>query len=82
MISVLERFFGCSHKRTSFPLTPKRPSNHVGAYVTCLDCGKEFGYNWNEMRVEQPLASLAEAPPAGHIRRPAEGSSRLLRLGN
>ena len=28
-------------------------------YVICLDCGKEFAYNWEEMRIE------AAEPPAG-----------------
>jgi len=80
---VLERLFGCSHKRTTFPLTPKRPSGRVGAYVTCLDCGKEFAYNWNEMRLEEPLAPAAAADtPPSPIARPEHGLSRLLRLGS
>ena len=59
-------------------MTPKRPSVRVGAYVTCLDCGKEFAYNWNEMRLEEPVAIPAVAAPP----RPVEGLSRLLRLGS
>lgn len=23
----------------------------TGTYVVCLDCGKEFAYDWKEMRV-------------------------------
>lgn len=23
----------------------------TGTYVVCLDCGKEFAYDWNQMRV-------------------------------
>ena len=81
--SVFDSLFGCSHRRTTFPLTPKRPSEHLGAYVTCLDCGKEFAYNWDEMRmeVEEPLGAVAATPP-GPITRPAQGLSRLLRLGS
>jgi len=47
--AILERIFGCSHRSTSFPLTPSRKvargSNRHGIYVACLDCGKEFGYD-------------------------------------
>jgi len=80
--SVLERLFGCSHRRTSFPITPKRPSARVGAYVSCLDCGKEFAYNWNEMRQEEQLVVPTTPVPPNRLVRPAEGLSRLLRLGN
>ncbi len=80
--SVFERFFGCSHRRTSFPITPKRPSTRVGAYVACLDCGKEFAYNWKEMKQEEQVAIPAVPPPPNRLVRPAEGLSRLLRLGS
>jgi len=61
--SILNNLLGCSHRRTTFPMTPGRriagpalsaaPRN--GTYVVCLDCGKEFAYNWNEMRVGEPV---------------------------
>jgi hypothetical protein len=81
--SVLDSLFGCSHRRTTFPITPKGPAARLGAYVTCLDCGKEFAYNWNEMRREEKFAEVA-APVAASTRiaRPAEGLSRLWRLGS
>jgi hypothetical protein len=80
---VIESLFGCSHRRTTFPITPKRPVRQ-GAHVTCLDCGKEFAYNWTEMRREaEPVYSLpANAPLPIPAARPAEGLSRLLRLGS
>ena len=49
---------GCPHTHLSFPMvteaTPKakppasapRPQPHV----TCLDCGREFWYDWQQMR--------------------------------
>lgn len=43
----LERWFGCKHKDFSFPQT--RPAK--GTYVACLKCGKEFEYDWKEMKV-------------------------------
>jgi hypothetical protein len=68
--SVFEGLFGCSHRRTTFPITPKRPTSWAGAYVTCLDCGKEFAYNWNEMRREE---TKAEVPlSSGAIPQPSE----------
>jgi hypothetical protein len=75
--SILNTLFGCAHQRTTFPLTPSRKSggftasNHrSGAYVVCLDCGKEFSYDWKEMRVGevmQPFPSAASARAAASI---------------
>lgn len=78
MSSFLNLFFGCSHSRTTFPITPTRrgavagssyagqPKRH-NTYVVCLDCGKEFDYNWKEMRVGNqvepaPAPAVAPAP--------------------
>jgi len=73
--SLINALFGCSHQRTTFPLTPGRKTaaypasgaaNRNGTYVVCLDCGKEFAYNWTEMRVGEqvtPRAASAEAQP-------------------
>ena len=52
--SILEILFGCAHRTTTFPLTPKRKRD---TYVVCLDCGKEFGYDWNAMRIGQPVSA-------------------------
>jgi len=54
--SILNAMFGCSHKRTTFPIT-LRSSVSTGAarkatYVVCLDCGKEFDYNWKKMQMD------------------------------
>jgi predicted transcriptional regulator len=55
--NLLASLFGCTHSRTTFPLTPARKTasgskaSRHGTYVVCLDCGKEFAYNWEEMRV-------------------------------
>ena len=60
MLGFLDILFGCYHKNYSFPITKKR-GQHVspaaaltGTYVVCLDCGKEFPYDWDEMRVLNP----------------------------
>ena len=81
--SVLDTLFGCSHQRTTFPMKPKRPTAGLGAYVSCLDCGKEFAYNWNEMRMEEkPIAVAPTLAPATRTAGQAQGLSRLLRLGS
>jgi predicted transcriptional regulator len=65
--TLLGSIFGCSHSRTTFPLTPSRrtqlssEASRQGTYVVCLDCGKEFDYNWKEMRVGPQLADHAVA---------------------
>lgn len=54
---LLELLFGCWHRHLSFPRSDKalRRRSHAtdltGMYVVCLDCGKEFAYDWQEMRV-------------------------------
>jgi hypothetical protein len=42
--------FGCAHRRTTFPQTPKKGARQQQTYVACLDCGKEFHYDWSAMR--------------------------------
>jgi hypothetical protein len=32
-----------------------------GTYVSCLDCGKELAYNWDEMRIGKPVAEHSPA---------------------
>ena len=64
--SLINALFGCSHKRTTFPITPSRRSqmsgeSRRGTYVACLDCGREFDYSWKDMRISN---TLAEASPA------------------
>jgi hypothetical protein len=65
--SLLENLFGCSHKATTFPLTPTRSragrsaasiGDRHGPYVVCLDCGREFGYDWHAMRIGDPIAQV------------------------
>lgn len=60
IVSIFDALFGCWHKRISFPLTSKpgqrrcEAAAHTGTYVVCLDCGKEFAYDWKKMRVLSP----------------------------
>ena len=47
--------FGCSHKRTTFPISVrsniKQPIGPRQTYIVCLECGQEFSYSWEEMKV-------------------------------
>src|SRR5580658_8313922 len=55
--NLIDMLFGCRHSRYSFPVTirgrARRPQAGAltGTYVACLDCGREFPYDWQEMKV-------------------------------
>lgn len=57
MVSLFDVLFGCSHKNLSFPITKRRNQRTsaaaavTGTYVVCLDCGKEFAYDWQQMKI-------------------------------
>lgn len=73
MLSLVDLFFGCWHKNYSFPITHKKGVRRQGAasltgtYVVCLDCGREFPYDWQEMKVVS-----ADEETAGRLAEPAE----------
>jgi len=70
--SFLNKMLGCSHNRTTFPLTPSRKNGvsqgpgamRNGTYIVCLDCGREFAYNWSEMRIGQQVNPRVVTPAA------------------
>lgn len=69
-MSLVDFFFGCWHKNYSFPITARgsrrsRAASITGTYVVCLDCGKEFPYDWQEMKVvsSNPRGSNVTAIP-------------------
>jgi hypothetical protein len=58
--ALLNYFFGCTHQRTTFPLTPaaklgSAARKRQGTYVVCLKCGVEFAYDWERMRIGMPM---------------------------
>lgn len=67
---LFDMLFGCWHKNYSFPITSKRgntaPRSHAasitGTYVVCLDCGKEFAYDWNQMKVVTDMSETTNGP--------------------
>ena len=55
----LSSLFGCWHGRYSFPITVKKGRRSpaafpTGTYIVCLDCGKEFPYDWMQMKIVAP----------------------------
>jgi hypothetical protein len=75
--SLLNILFGCTHRKTTFPLTPSRSSLAVaakrgGAYVVCLKCGSEFAYDWREMRVGRAITTREPSPSPGRFLRLAK----------
>ncbi len=68
-MSLLDFVFGCSHKRCSFPMTVRGARRRTpaaaltGTYVVCLDCGKEFPYDWKTMKVVRNTEMQPSASP-------------------
>ncbi len=54
---IIDAFFGCKHSHDSFPISVRPVARRssaaklTGTYVACLDCGREFPYDWQEMKV-------------------------------
>jgi hypothetical protein len=69
--------FGCRHTRLTVPFstdTARQNQAHVdwheelpdncSHYVVCLECGRRFGYDWNEMKVIKTRMKQGVARPA------------------
>jgi RNase P subunit RPR2 len=52
MVNYLLSFFCCTHQHYTFPLTIQK-GNLSSTYVVCLNCGKEFEYDWAKMKVSK-----------------------------
>ena len=59
--------YGCTHRRTTLPVTlptglrvDGRQSIQSETYIVCLECGRQFPYDWSTMRVgsERPASTL------------------------
>ena len=67
-MSLFDLVFGCSHQRCSFPITVKGKlrrsvaASVTGTYVVCLDCGREFPYDWKEMKLVRTKTQTSAAP--------------------
>ena len=82
--SIFDSLFGCAHQRTTFPITLSKKTAGIsatnalrnGTYVACLDCGKEFAYDWKAMRIGEPMIPLVPAVPV------AKAQAMLAGAGN
>jgi hypothetical protein len=66
MAKVIDILFGCPHKRTSFPITLKTTQHSdvtesPNTYIVCLDCGREFPYDWQQMKLRPRPTPHAKA---------------------
>jgi predicted protein tyrosine phosphatase len=62
LAKLFDAVFGCSHGHYSFPRKTRASRSAAarltGTYVVCLDCGKEFAYDWNEMTVIESASQV------------------------
>ena len=70
-MSLFYLVFGCWHKRCTFPMTVRgklrrstAAASVTGTYVVCLDCGREFPYDWLQMKMlaSKPRTAGAAQP--------------------
>jgi hypothetical protein len=45
LMNLTDWLLGCSHRRTTLPMT-----HNDETYVVCLECGRQFAYDWARMR--------------------------------
>ena len=63
MFQFFASLFGCAHRHCTFPMTDKKPATpHADkpspkTYIVCLDCGKEFAYDWQRMKRAAAITS-------------------------
>lgn len=60
LAGLADWLYGCSHRRTTFPITLRASSSVNGrqntqpeTYIVCLDCGRHFAYDWTAMRITE-----------------------------
>ena len=55
MLSFIASLFGCAHHRCTFPMAATNgcyySERKSETYIVCLECGKEFRYDWERMKV-------------------------------
>jgi len=65
MSKIFNALFGCPHKHCTFPITAKSGQPRAdgpmtaATYIVCLDCGKEFPYDWQQMKVVSSASHAA-----------------------
>ena len=68
LAGLADWLFGCSHRRTTFPITlpakvdvDGQQSTRSETYIVCLGCGRHFAYDWSTMRITKQRAASAGA---------------------
>ena len=76
--SIWNILFRCPHHRVTRPITPvsKAGVPHGDTYVVCLDCGKQFVYDLQKMRIDKPVHST-ETAGVLHRNMPKPRASKL-----
>jgi hypothetical protein len=65
MFRFVASLFGCAHRHCTFPITARKPGalpegkQRGDTYIVCLDCGKEFPYDWQQMKVVSTAKNAA-----------------------
>jgi len=66
MFRFVASLFGCVHQHCTFPITARKPGAPLpegkergDTYIVCLDCGREFPYDWQRMKVVSPAKNAA-----------------------
>ena len=69
---IADWLHGCSHRRTSFPITlltsagaDGRQSTQSETYLVCLECGRHFAYDWSAMRILKQPRGWSRKPSCG-----------------
>lgn len=47
-LKLVDKLWGCSHKRTSFPIMIAG-GHSAETYVVCMRCGRRLPYDWTNM---------------------------------
>jgi len=73
--------FGCQHARLTFIHSkPRKPKQIVGDhYCVCLDCGREFAYDWQTMRRGEEITEripLTDSTKGGYSVNVSDGLKR------
>ena len=62
MDSLVNLLFRCAHRRLTRPVSAVTKTGVRGeSYVVCLDCGKQFTYDLERMRIDKPVATQESA---------------------
>jgi hypothetical protein len=72
---IFESLLGCSHRPLTRPITPlSKPGEPAGeTYVVCLDCGRQFAYDWDRMRIGK---EIERSPELGVLHHDMPGAAK------